>query len=204
MYFTPSFSPFLTVLTCRGCRGKGLDRVIYVHNSSHNAYQGWIRGRFCQMSLRIKKWHRYQDKWADICLIMLLKRCQIAPKRLKVAFFRLKHAKSGVRMSTIWLKRIDMPRVWWNTPNSSIQMVSWVENRAKMAFKGRYSQKMAKNALPGLLWPSSAERENFFKLSCRVGSVGNMVRSKISANQGNRSIVSDPYQEYTNFLHFTP
>ena len=63
---------------------------------------------------------------------------------------------------------------------------------------------MAKNALPVLLWPSSAERENFFELSCRVGSVGNMVRSKICANQGNRSIDTDRAQANTNFPHFSP
>ena len=203
MYFTP-YSNFLTILTCRGCRGKGLDRVIYVHNSSYNAYQGWIRSRFCQISSRIIKWHRYQDKWADICLILLFKRGQIALKRLEVAFFRLKHANSGVRMSTIWLKRIDKSRVWWNTPNSSIEMVYGVENRARKAFKGRKSLKMAKNALPGLLWPSSAEREKFFELSCRVGSVRNMVRSKICANQGNRTTPSGPNQENPYFPHFSP
>ena len=139
MYFTPSYSNFLTILTCRGCRGKGLDRVIYVHNSSYNAYKGWKRGRFYQISLRIMKWHRYQDKWANICRILLFKRGQIAPKRLEVAFFRLKHANSGDRMSTIWLKRIDMSRVRWKTTKSSIQMVVWVENRAKKAFMGRKS-----------------------------------------------------------------
>ena len=63
---------------------------------------------------------------------------------------------------------------------------------------------MAKNALPGLLWPSSAERENFFELSCRVGSVRNMVRSKICANQGNRTTPSDHPQASINFLHFSP
>ena len=40
--------------------------------------------------------------------------------------------------------------------------------------------------------------------SCRLGSVRNMVRSKICANQGNRSIDTDPYQEKTNFPHFSP
>ena len=63
---------------------------------------------------------------------------------------------------------------------------------------------MAKNALPGLLWPSSAERKKFLELSCRVGSVRNMVRSKICANQGNRTRHSDHPQENTNFLHFCP
>ena len=83
-------------------------------------------------------------------------------------------------------------------------MVSWVDNRAKKAFNGRKSKKMAKNALPGLLWPSSAEREKFFELSCRVGSVRNMVRSKICANQGNRTRHSDHPQASINFLHFSP
>ena len=121
-----------------------------------------------------------------------------------MAFFRLKHANSGVRMSTIWLKRIDMSRVWWTTPNSSIEMVYGVENRARKAFKGRKSLKMAKNGLPGLLWPSSAEREKFFELSCRVGSVRNMVRWKICATQGNRTRHPDHTKENTNFLHFCP
>ena len=83
-------------------------------------------------------------------------------------------------------------------------MVYWVENRARKAFKGRKSLKMAKNALPGLLWPSSAEREKFFELSCRVGSVRNMVRSKICANQENRTRRPDPYQGSINFPHFRP
>ena len=108
MFWCSGIPPITT-----GCRGKG--RVIYVHNSSYNAYQGWIRSRFCQISSRIIKWHRYQDKWADICLIVLLKRGQIAPKGLKVVFFRLKHANLGDRMSTIWIKMIDVSRVWWKT-----------------------------------------------------------------------------------------
>ena len=83
-------------------------------------------------------------------------------------------------------------------------MVYGVENRARKAFKGRKSLKMAKNGLPGLLWPSSAEREKCFELSCRVGSVGNMVRSKICANQGNRTTPSDHPQENMNFPHFSP
>ena len=46
--------------------------------------------------------------------------------------------------------------------------------------------------------------KKFFELSCRVGSVGNMVRSKICANQGNRSIDTDHAQENINFPHFSP
>ena len=46
------------------------------------------------------------------------------------------------------------------------------------------------------------ERGGIF--SCRVGSVRNIVRSKICANQGNRTTPSDPYQENPNFPHFSP
>ena len=46
------------------------------------------------------------------------------------------------------------------------------------------------------------ERGGIF--SCRVGSVRNMVRSKICANRGNRTRHSDHAQANPNFLHFSP
>ena len=46
------------------------------------------------------------------------------------------------------------------------------------------------------------ERGGIF--SCRVGSVRNMVRSKICANQGNRTRHSDHPQASINFLHLSP
>ena len=72
------------------------------------------------------------------------------------------------------------------------------------------TQKWQKTWILAKNWPicpvraPSAGGKNFFELSCRLGSVRNMVRSKICANQENRTRHPDPNQENINFPHFSP
>ena len=72
------------------------------------------------------------------------------------------------------------------------------------------TQKWQKTRILAKNWPicpvqaPSAGGKIFFELSCRLGSVRNMVRSKICANQGNRTTPSGPNQENPYFPHFSP
>ena len=72
------------------------------------------------------------------------------------------------------------------------------------------TQKRQKTWILAKNWPicpvraPSAGGKKFFELSCRLGSVRNMVRSKICANQENRTRHPDPNQENINFPHFSP
>ena len=69
---------------------------------------------------------------------------------------------------------------------------------------GKKTWILAKNWPICPVWAPSAGGKKFFELSCRLGSVRNMVRSKICANQGNRTTPSGPNQENPYFPHFSP
>ena len=119
------------------------------------------KGRFPQISLRLMEYHRYQDKWANLRHKSCSKGVKIPPKHSKRRFFRQNHSILRLRISTTWLKRIDMLSFWWNTTNSAVQLGSWVKNNAKIAFSGQNWLKMAKNGLPSQLWAFSSPRPTF-------------------------------------------